>query len=420
GGDVDADDGVPLVGRGGDLTDRRDVGQRGDLGGPLLGGGDVGVRDDTDGWRRGRRVALTEHRDELTLVGAGGDEVGRGVAQLEPEHRGGEHPEQGDGAGDDDPRASVHRPGEPGEHAVLGGDVAEPAEQPVQPRHAGDERGTLQAAAEEDEQRGHERERRGQRDDHHRDPGRPEGPQDVGGEDHERADRDRDGHGGEGHRTPRGHHGAPHGLLDHRPAVAPAPTPAQRQPPARGGGDDVGHLLAVSGDDEEPVVDRQAQPEHGDDVDDDGVQLDDLGEPEQYTEPTGDRGERADEGHARGEEAAEDHDHDEQRQRQRDRLAAGQVGLDLVGDRRDDERDAGDDPVRLGRDVGQLTRHGGEPLLHGGARGPTVVELRVELGDEEEAVALCRDKRLDERVRRPLGGEERVDDAGDTLEVVDL
>ena len=69
---------------------------------------------------------------------------------------------------------------------------------------------------------------------------------------------------------------------------------------------------------------RRAVGWHGrwDDARHAGVEVDDVGEPEQGRQAARDRGDRADDGQPGGEQAAEDEHHDEQAQRQCDRLAA--------------------------------------------------------------------------------------------------
>ena len=61
-------------------------------------------------------------------------------------------------------------------------------------------------------------------------------------------------------------------------------------------------FLPVAGDDQQAVVDAQAQPEHRHDVDHGRVQVDQVGETQQGGESAGDGGDRAEDGHAGGQE----------------------------------------------------------------------------------------------------------------------
>ena len=214
-------------------------------------------------------------------------------------------------------------------------------------------------------------------------------------------------------RAPRGRHRALDGR-DHRPVAASATSGASAVVV-----DEPVQLLAEPRHDEQAVVDRQAQPEDGHDVDDRRVEVHHVREAEQRRQAARDRRERAGHGHGGGQEPAEDEHHDEQGDRQRDGLAGAQVGLDLVGDRVDDQRgaadDAGDvggDGLEVGRDVAEAfaRRRRAPPLVR------RVGQVGCELDDDEEAVAVLRDERGRRRVRDAVGQRERVDDRGDPVD----
>ena len=78
-----------------------------------------------------------------------------------------------------------------------------------------------------------------------------------------------------------------------RPAVS-AVRPDRGEPPlaARDAGASV--LLAEPADDQQPVVDREPEPDGRDDVDDGGVDVEQVGEAEQRAERPDDRDARAD------------------------------------------------------------------------------------------------------------------------------
>ena len=95
--------------------------------------------------------------------------------------------------------------------------------------------------------------------------------------------------------------------------------------PGRSGGaraEVAAQFLPVAGHDQQAVVDAQPEPEHRHHVDDGGVQVDQVGEPEQHGQRAADGGDRAADRHSGGQETAEHQHHDQQADRQRDQLAA--------------------------------------------------------------------------------------------------
>ena len=190
-------------------------------------------------------------------------------------------------------------------------------------------------------------------------------------------------------------------------AVARSSRPARRRVP-----DDGAQLVAEPADHQQPVVDAQAETEDGDDVDDGGVEVDEVREAQQGRQPAGDRGHRAEDRDARREEPAEDHDHHQQRHRQRDALAGAQVLLDLVVDGVDQLGEAADLRRRTGFDRPHLLA---EHPQAGAGRVEGVVTLLagdrgVEGDGDEEAVAVLGHQDRAPRVGgvRRLGGGERV------------
>ena len=174
--------------------------------------------------------------------------------------------------------------------------------------------------------------------------------------------------------------------------------------------------------DEQPVVDAQAEREHGDHVDDGGVQVEQVGEAEQGGQGAGDRGDRADDREPGGEEPAEHDDHHREAHRQRDALAALAVDLDLFDDPVDQAAQAAALVAAraglLGQPVEDLVdRGGGRVLLLGRVVG-------VE-GDDGRETPGCRvaveGQPQGGRAGGPLGHDERVDrrlhvlDAGEVL-----
>ena len=117
-------------------------------------------------------------------------------------------------------------------------------------------------------------------------------------------DRDRDA--AEGHRLA-GRRDGPRDGLAHRAAAA--------------------QLLAIAADDEQRVVDRQGEPEHGRDVQHEDAHLDLLGDDVDEREAAGDGQAGHEERHARGDDRGEDQDQDQGDDRQRDRLGPLQVLL---------------------------------------------------------------------------------------------
>ena len=92
-----------------------------------------------------------------------------------------------------------------------------------------------------------------------------------------------------------------------------------------------GRLLAPARDDEERVVDREAEAETGDEIereDREGVHLD--GEP-QAEERQRDRAGADERRQERGDEAAEDPEREQEDERERDQLGAAEVALDRLG-----------------------------------------------------------------------------------------
>jgi hypothetical protein len=147
-------------------------------------------------------------------------------------------------------------------------------------------------------------------DDHHRSRV-SEGPEEVEGEDEQRRERRGDRERRERHRLASGLHRAHHRLV---------------------AGPSRSELFAEAVDDEEAVVDREAEPERGREVDREDRDVGDDGDQEQREERA-DHGDERD-GHRQrsGEQPTEDEHEEHEGGRHGDRFGARQVGLDLVGE----------------------------------------------------------------------------------------
>ena len=163
--------------------------------------------------------------------------------------------------------------------------------------------------------------------------------------DHQPGQRDPDGEAGEEHGAAGGGDG---------PGGRPADL-RTRHLAGRDAGRRAVQLLAEPADHQQAVVDAQAEPEDGDDVDDGGVEVDHVGEHQQDGEAAADGRDRPQDRHAGGDEAAEDEDHHQQADRQGDALADAQVLLHLVVDVADQPGDAADPDARS-RHRGQRRR----------------------------------------------------------------
>ena len=200
--------------------------------------------------------------------------------------------------------------------------------------------------------------------------------------------------------------------------VATASTTCSRVASATGAPSEEGaHLLAEAAHDEQAVVDAQAEAEHGDDVDDGGVEVEDVGERQQRHERARDRRDRAEHREPGGEEAAEHDDHDEEAHRQRDALAALAVGLDLL----DDPVDEGAQAAALRAGGAGLLREPVEDGVHLRGRGVLLLGgVRAVEGHDGREAAGCRvaveHERSGLRARRALGHDERVDGRLDVLD----
>ena len=106
------------------------------------------------------------------------------------------------------------------------------------------------------------------------------------------------------------------------------------------------HLLAEPADDEQPVVDRQAEAEHRDDVDREDGDVGGQAEQSQHREGAEDRQAADRERQARRGEAAEDDDEQHQHDRQRDLLGPADVLAHLGGDVAADGRGAAEPDVQ--------------------------------------------------------------------------
>src|SRR5450756_1675824 len=195
-------------------------------------------------------------------------------------------------------------------------------------------------------------------------------------------------------------------------------TPPPYQPPLIRA-DQVVQLLAVPRDDQEPVVDREAETQQRHDIDHARVEVDDVREAVEQTEAPCDRGERTDHWHASGEEAAADEHQHEQGDRQRHRLTGGEVALDLTGDRRHDQGVPADDAAGARLETGEVVPQRVESRLD--PRQPDALGVRgepgLEIDDDEEPLSVLGKQRSGEWTREATRKRERIDDG---LDPVDL
>ena len=297
----------------------------------LVGDRGVGaLRDDGDGRGRREREVGALGGEELPLLVLDGQQVLGRAAHRQLQHRGRHQPEHHEHRDDHPPGVPLDAAGEPAEEALVRRDVAETPHQRTDPGHPVQRARVHQAVRTQREQRRHQGQRDQQRDRHDRQTGGPGAGEDRGVEEEEPAEADAHRHAAEHDRAAgRGH----------RPAERGGAILASG---ARGVAHDGPQLVAEPADHQQPVVDAQAEPEHGDDVDHGGVEVDEVREAEQRGEAAGDRGHRPEDRDARREEPAEHHDHHQQRHRQRDALTGAQVLLDLVVDGVDQLGEAAD------------------------------------------------------------------------------
>ncbi len=324
-----------------------------------------------------------------------GQQLESGVAQLNAERGPGEHREHREARDDDEPRAPLDPRGESREEALVLGDVGRDGQDAPEATDARDEPRPLEAVAEEVGEGRHERHRDEQRHDDDAEGRAPERLHEVGDEGEHPADRNGDRHRGEEDGPARRGHGALNGV----------------GPRVSEGGIGRRELLPVAGDDEEPVVDAQADPEHRDDAL--GGVVDGVGErePVEDGEPPGDRGDRAGDRHGRGEEAPEHEHHDDEGERKGDDLAdhevLGDSGVEVLEQQavrvRLKRRVRGDRPRRV-EDLPELVGDGVVEREDGG-----VVVIRGEGDEDKGAVSVRRDEGAS---GGPGGGDLRVGERG--------
>src|SRR5690606_10963222 len=295
---------------GGVALDQRPVdadhlGQRGDallVGGVLgLGRGALGEHFESAARAAGEAVADVLLHD--VGLGGGGQLAVVGGAELHAQEGQPEQDQHGRGAeGEERGAAHHHR-----RRAAPGGALL-----PLRTRRAAAPEQAPQVVrvdpvAEEDEGGGQQDQGRRRGQQHHGDPGVGEGAQEVLREEQHGRERHRDREGGEEHGAP----GGAQGGADGGPGVG-----------ARG------EFLAEAADDEQGVVDRQAEAERGGEVHREDGDVGDLGEAAQDRVGAEDRDDADAEREQGGDGAAEDHHQQHERDRQGDELGPQQVLLD--------------------------------------------------------------------------------------------
>jgi len=380
GGPLGAEPGRRRVGRG-PRAARVHAGRRVDSGDALQarqrGGVAVELRPAVAGAERGHdhRERLRVARGEVGPDRVGHLPAGRGrgqravVGQAEPhaQERAAEGQQQRDHRHGDQHRPAHHRERD----AVP---QRAPGRAPGRPRAAADAE-QVHAAPEQRQQRRQHDQRAGRRHHDHGDPRVGEGAQEAAGEHQQRGQRHRDRAGAE-------QHGAPGGadrLDDRRAGVQPA-----------------AQLLAVAGDDEQAVVDGQAEAERGGQVQRVGRDVGEGGQDAQHQQRAEDR-DAADQQRQRArDDAAEDEREQDQGDRQGQRLGTPQVPFDLVGDL----------PVDLGGAAHGDARDRPVGVVAGADPGHPLagrVLLGVDPGEHQPAAAVARAQ--PRRRGGPVGGD---------------
>ena len=290
-------------------------------------------------------------------------------AELHPQERRAEQQQDGDDAEGDGDRPTHHARRHAVPEAVLLALGAATAEHPQ----------GVDAVADDGEQRRQGDDRRHHRQQHDGDAGVGERPQEVLREDEQRRERHGDGEGADGDR-PACRLDRPHDrLLDGAP---------------------VAQLLPVAGDDEQAVVDGEAEPERGGQVD--GVDRD-VGQRahDVQRQERAEHGEHADEQRQRrGEETAEHEHEQQQRDRDGDALRSAEVALDRLGDVGEHRLGPADADVQAGDGVAlDGVAHVGHDLL---GRRFVVVDAHEHEGGVAIGVAERR-RAAEAPVRRHLG-----------------
>ena len=118
-----------------------------------------------------------------------------------------------------------------------------------------------------------------------------------------------------------------------------------------------GDLLAVARDDEQAVVDREAEPEPGDEVEREDRDRGQLARDAEHQEGADDREAADEQRQQRGDEAAEEQQREQEEDREGEQLGGAQVALDLVVDLL-----LGDAPGRRRVTPGSSANSVGDPL----------------------------------------------------------
>ena len=318
----------------------------------------------------GREVG-TQRVVDLAGAGRAGQHLGVDGGELDREERDPERDQQRRARRGDPAREPHHQLAQPvpeplrgGLGVAIGAAVEEGGGERVDP-----------LAEQREHRRQHDQRDRGgdQRDQRPADPHRVE---EALREDEQRGERPGDGQGAEQDRPPGGLHRPPH----------------RRQPRSR-----AGDLLAVARDHEQAVVDRQAEPEAGDQVEGEDRDRAHLAGDAQHQECADDRQPADQQRQQRGDQAAEEEQREQEEEREGEQLGLAQVGLDLLVDLGLGDRRAAD------ADPGLVLERGGDPL--GDVLGLVVVG-RLEPDREVGRVAVAGDE-------RPRAGLGEAGDRGD-------
>ena len=261
---------------------------------------------------RGGIVAV-DRQDDFAGRRAGRVGVGAGDRQPHAEYRKGEHQQQRRAAQCHRDRVAHHAAGQPVPAPRFVGDSG------TAPQGEG-----VDPLAEQGQQRGHEQQRADGGKEGSDRAARADRVEEALGQDRQRRHRGRDGEAGEDH-------GAPGGL-DHA-SVRLAAGAVARQ------------LLAVAGDEQKAVVDRQPQSHRGGYVQGEDGGVDELRHHPQDEEGPADRDHSHQQGHRRRDDTAEDNQEQQGQQREGDQLGPDQVAANGVVDFIEARGEPADDDV---------------------------------------------------------------------------
>ena len=357
---------------------------------------------------------VVQGRDEAVLGRGLRDGVGATAGYVDVQRGAAEQKENGDAPEGHEHGRPLDAAGQPGEDALPGGNVAEAGQEGTEAGDAGQQARLQQPFAKVPQQSRYEDERRQNRDQHHRHRADRDGADDGRFEDQQAHRGDGEGQTGVQNRAAgrvdRDADGLQHQLVPFRARVAPA-DPFYESP----------EFLPEPADDQQPVVDGEAQPDHGYDVEHRGVDLHQVAEREEGSESPGDRCQRTDQGDPGRQETTEDDEHNQQGDRQRDQFAPLQVGLGDGDQGIHQERGSADFHGGVRLELPDLVGRHAQPVLH--LAQQVIAEGTVgclHLGVQQQSGAVERQERHRRRVQRAVRERRDGEWIGDADHAVDL